>query len=60
MLSEKTNLIPVCFISAGSWSTTAHFVVDAPPTSIVGLETLATAVGVTFTHITRIGVQQIE
>ena len=40
-----TNLKPVCFISAGSCSTTAHFVVDAPSTGIVCLETLAAAVG---------------
>ena len=46
MYLQKTDLIPVGFISAGSWSTTAHFVVDAPSTSIVCLETLATAGGI--------------
>ena len=40
-----TNLKPVSFISAGSWSTTAHFVVDAPSTGIVCLETLTATVG---------------
>ena len=54
-MSQKTDLIPVCFISAGSQSTTAHFVVDAPSTSIVCLETLATAGGTTFTHTSRMG-----
>ena len=39
------NLKPVCFISAESWSTTAHLVVDTPPTGIVCLETLTAAVG---------------
>ena len=45
MIYHATNLKPVCFISAGSWNTTAHFVVDAPSTSIVCLETLTAAVG---------------
>ena len=40
-----TNLKPVRFISAESWSTTAHFVVDTPPTGIVCLETLTATVG---------------
>ena len=45
MILCATNLKPVCFIGTGSWSTTAHFVVDTPPTSIVCLETLTAAVG---------------
>ena len=40
-----TNSKPVCFISAWSWNTTAQFVVDAPSTGIVCLETLTAAVG---------------
>ena len=39
-----TNLKPVCFTSARSWNTTAHFVVDAPSKGIVCLEALAAAV----------------
>ena len=40
-----TNLKPVSFSSAWSWSTTAQFVVDAPSTGIVCLETPTAAGG---------------
>ena len=56
-----TKLKPVCFISAGSWSTTAHFVVDTPPTSIVCLETLTAAVGwIMHSHYMYMGISLME
>ena len=41
----NTNLeIVFCPINTWVWSSTAHFVVDAPSTSIVSLKTFAAAV----------------
>ena len=54
-------LKPVCFISAGSWSTPAHFVVDAPSTGIVRLETLTATVGWNMnSHNMYIGISPTE